>query len=157
MHGSSASMGDMEVIAPRRLAQAAVVPFQVVDGAPRWCLITSLAGRRWGLPKGLVDPGETTSEAALREAHEEAGLCGRLIEPALGNYEYAKWGAVLEVEVYLMEVLDQLDQWPERAARRRRWVLAEEAIELLSREGQILALREAMERVANHSSLLLAR
>jgi 8-oxo-dGTP pyrophosphatase MutT (NUDIX family) len=30
--------------------------------------------RRWDLPKGVADPGETPRDAALREAWEEAGL-----------------------------------------------------------------------------------
>jgi 8-oxo-dGTP pyrophosphatase MutT (NUDIX family) len=29
---------------------------------------------QWGLPKGLVEKGETTEQAAQREAHEETGL-----------------------------------------------------------------------------------
>jgi 8-oxo-dGTP pyrophosphatase MutT (NUDIX family) len=29
---------------------------------------------RWQLPKGLVDPGETPEDAALREVKEEAGI-----------------------------------------------------------------------------------
>ncbi|MBI2834103.1 MAG: CoA pyrophosphatase, partial [Acidobacteria bacterium] len=32
------------------------------------------------LPGGSIDPGETIEQAALREAHEEIGLDGRLVE-----------------------------------------------------------------------------
>ncbi|KAF2665367.1 hypothetical protein BT63DRAFT_442777 [Microthyrium microscopicum] len=32
------------------------------------------------LPAGLIDPGETIEEAALRELKEEAGLVGRIVE-----------------------------------------------------------------------------
>lgn len=36
--------------------------------------------KRWQLPKGLIDPGETAEQAALREVGEEAGIECRLIE-----------------------------------------------------------------------------
>jgi 8-oxo-dGTP pyrophosphatase MutT (NUDIX family) len=35
-------------------------------------------GEVWALPKGIVDPGETAAETALREAEEETGLVARL-------------------------------------------------------------------------------
>jgi 8-oxo-dGTP pyrophosphatase MutT (NUDIX family) len=35
---------------------------------------------RWQLPKGLVDKGESTEEAALREVREEAGIDSETIE-----------------------------------------------------------------------------
>jgi len=54
----------------------------------------ALAARRtrkghlaWGLPKGLVEPGEEPDQAALREVQEETGLEARIVRP-LGNIEY---------------------------------------------------------------------
>ncbi|HUH08052.1 MAG TPA: NUDIX domain-containing protein, partial [Egibacteraceae bacterium] len=32
----------------------------------------------WSLPKGKLDPGESSPEAALREVFEETGIRGRL-------------------------------------------------------------------------------
>ena len=41
----------------------------------------------WVLPKGLIDPGETPAETALREGHEETGVHGRLVSK-LGDVRY---------------------------------------------------------------------
>ena len=41
----------------------------------------------WALPKGLVDPGETPAETAVREAAEETGLTARL-DVKLGDVKY---------------------------------------------------------------------
>ena len=58
----------------------------VIDrsGAPQVALI----GRRdrrgrliWSMPKGHVEPGETFTEAALREVKEETGVTGAVLAP----------------------------------------------------------------------------
>jgi len=41
----------------------------------------------WVLPKGLIDPGESTRETALREVREETGLEAELVEK-LGDVRY---------------------------------------------------------------------
>ena len=41
----------------------------------------------WALPKGLIDPGESGAETAVREVGEETGLSGRL-EGKLGDVRY---------------------------------------------------------------------
>lgn len=42
----------------------------------------SFAGAlQWGLPKGLVEPGESTEQGALREAREETGLEVAVVSP----------------------------------------------------------------------------
>jgi len=46
------------------------------------------------LPKGLVDPGESSEQAALREVLEETGLCATLVAKlADSKYVYVRtWG-----------------------------------------------------------------
>ncbi len=114
--------------------QSSAIPFRRVDDRFEVCLITSLKKKRWMFPKGIIDPGETYVETALKEAQEEAGLHGRIIGEPLGTYEYFKWGTMLEVTVALMEVLQCDDHWPESAVRERRWLLPGEAIDILSKE-----------------------
>jgi len=46
---------------------------------------------RWDIPKGLLDPGESTLEAAMRELREETGLvfdAGRFVE--IGRIDYRR-------------------------------------------------------------------
>jgi 8-oxo-dGTP pyrophosphatase MutT (NUDIX family) len=58
----------------------------VVDG-DRILLISTQAGRRWQLPKGHIEEGETAEQAALREVREETGVTGRMLAP-LSEVEY---------------------------------------------------------------------
>lgn len=55
----------------------------VVDGA-RILLISTQNGRRWQLPKGHIEPGETPEQAAVREVREETGVTGRVVAPLPG-------------------------------------------------------------------------
>ena len=57
---------------------------------PEGALIGRLDRRgrlRWSLPKGHVELGETTEQAAVREVAEETGISGR-ITARLGSVEY---------------------------------------------------------------------
>ena len=60
----------------QRDVSAGVIVFR--DGAEgrRYLLLLSRLTKRplWEFPKGGIDPGETTFQAALRELHEESGL-----------------------------------------------------------------------------------
>jgi 8-oxo-dGTP pyrophosphatase MutT (NUDIX family) len=54
---------------------------------PHVCLISTMGGKNWQLPKGLIERGEQAEEAALREVAEETGLRGEL-ERRLDRIEY---------------------------------------------------------------------
>jgi 8-oxo-dGTP pyrophosphatase MutT (NUDIX family) len=101
--------------------QAAAFPFRSVKGSVEICLIRKRDGKVWGIPKGMVDPGDTLEETALNEAEEEAGLEGRLVGASIGRYEYEKWGVVFSVATYLLEVQIEHATWDEMSFRERRW------------------------------------
>jgi 8-oxo-dGTP pyrophosphatase MutT (NUDIX family) len=42
-------------------------------------LISTQEGRRWQLPKGHIEDGETAEQAAVREVKEETGITGRVV------------------------------------------------------------------------------
>jgi 8-oxo-dGTP pyrophosphatase MutT (NUDIX family) len=58
----------------------------VVDGS-RILLISTQDGRRWQLPKGHIEEGETAEQAAVREVREETGVTGRVVA-SLPGIEY---------------------------------------------------------------------
>src|SRR5688572_15970785 len=98
--------------------QAAAIPFR--NG--RVCLVTSSNGKRWVIPKGLIEPGQTAGETALQEAWEEAGLLGALRPEPIGSYRYEKWCGVCHVTVFALDVTEMAQQWPERDLRQRVWL-----------------------------------
>jgi 8-oxo-dGTP pyrophosphatase MutT (NUDIX family) len=113
------------------LQQAAAIAIRRHGETYQVCLIRKKGSRKWGIPKGQVDPGDTHEETALNEAWEEAGLTGRLIGDLVGTYEYEKWDTTLTVAVYLMEVLVQHDDWEEADFRQRKWTSLDDAASLL--------------------------
>jgi 8-oxo-dGTP pyrophosphatase MutT (NUDIX family) len=128
--------------------QAAVLP--VSDG--RICMVTSSSGKRWVLPKGMIDPGHTAGEAALVEAWEEAGLVGTLQTDPVGSYLYEKYGRTYHVIVFLMNVTEMADDWPERGVRKREWIDTETAIDRIEEPG----LRTIVDTVFRHAELQVA-
>ena len=89
----------------------------VRDG--RVCLVTSSSGKRWILPKGMIEPGDSPTDAAAREAWEEAGVRGAMLPEPLGCYRTTKWDQPCLVTVYGLVVDDVSDRWPERNRRQR--------------------------------------
>ena len=111
--------------------QAAAIAVRQNGEALEMCLIRKKGKKNWGIPKGIIDPGDTPEETVLNEAWEEAGLKGRLLGEAVGRYEYEKWYTTFVVAVYVMEVLEQHADWQESGLRERRWTSFGEAASLL--------------------------
>src|SRR5262245_34723878 len=101
----------------------------------RGCLVRSRSGTGWVLHKGRLERGKTAKQIALQEAWEEAGLIGRLRREAVGRYRYLKGGRVHEVVVFMLEVAEAVDDWPESHWRRRRWLRPGKAARRIRHEG----------------------
>ena len=138
---------------PEPIDQASAIPYRIRKGNLEFCLITSVKRGRWVFPKGIIDPGETYKETALKEAEEEAGLHGAIEGEPLGTYTYAKWGTTLNVTAALMNVSRADEQWDESDVRKRRWETAEDARELLDQTALKELLDEAVRRLRPKSNV----
>jgi histidinol-phosphate phosphatase family protein len=127
--------------------QSAVVPFRRDADALEVLLITNNRGRRWVLPKGLVEEHLSPAESAAAEAYEEAGIEGAVLPEPLGVYRYRKWGGVCSVEVFPMAVERECEDWPEAGLRQRCWFSLGEARRILDSRVPRRLLDVFMERL----------
>jgi len=111
--------------------QAGTIAVRGVGRECQLCLIRKKGSEDWGIPKGIVESGATPAETALTETWEEAGLRGRLMGEPIGTYQFKKRSSMLTVAIYLMEVLEQLEEWEEDWFRERSWFSFDEAASLL--------------------------
>jgi 8-oxo-dGTP pyrophosphatase MutT (NUDIX family) len=122
--------------------QSAVIPFRLKNGEYQILLITSSSGRRWIIPKGIIEPNLSPADSAAQEAYEEAGIKGEIYPQIICNFEYKKWGGTCTVEVYLMEVKQEYQIWPECSLRKRRWCSPLEAQKLCDIKELKIILKE---------------
>lgn len=100
-------------------------------------LITSRNTRRWILPKGWREEGQTPMQCAAREAFEEAGVSGAISPTPLGEYYYLKGrkdggGLPCRVDVYALETTHLAPDFPEKGQRIQAWMSPAEAAARLS-------------------------
>ncbi len=103
---------------------------------------------RWQLPKGHVEPGEDSPQAAVREVREETGVLARVLVslPSI-EYGYDVEGRVRihkRVDYYLMAYVEgsERDSDP-REVIAARWFGWEEALTQLSFENEREVVRAA--------------
>ena len=123
----------------RESISAGGVAYRIVDGANQIAIIRTSKEGRWQLPKGIIDPGETVEQTALREVREEAGIDCTL-EEKIDSIDYwyvDRWSADpvrihKYVHFFLMRYLcgDITDH--DNEVEEVRWVNLDEAAKLLS-------------------------
>jgi len=111
-----------------KIAQASALPFRIYKNKLQILLITSRNGKRWIVPKGIIEPGDSDRYTALKETLEEAGVTGKILKKAIGVYSYEKWNSICDVKLYPLKVTDVYDKWDESHFRKRRWINAKRAI-----------------------------
>lgn len=104
------------------------------SGEPLILMISKRRSKKWGIPKGKVEPYLNFGESAAKEAFEEAGLIGQVSPHSIGVFRMRKRNAtnpqvqrIVEVWIYLLEVTETLTNWPEKGKRQIKWVSCEAA------------------------------
>lgn len=126
------------------------VVYRLADGAYE-VLLTVPSGRDvWSLPKGLIEPDESTEAAALREVLEETGATAA-IETELGQISY--WYLWKEthtlykktVTFYLMGLESENIGKHDDEVSQTHWVQLEDALKMLSYRSEREILSRALE------------
>ncbi|XP_014509408.1 nudix hydrolase 12, mitochondrial [Vigna radiata var. radiata] len=89
-------------------------------------------------PKGGWEDDETVTEAACREALEEAGVKGIVREIPLGRWDFRSKSSKDSCSqegwcrgyMFSLEVTEELEAWPEQKDHNRQWVNIKEAFRL---------------------------
>lgn len=112
-------------------------------------LIQSTRRKGWVLPKGGWETDEECTQAAEREAWEEAGISVR-IDYDLGEIPdtrppkaHAKDSPTALYQFYQATVTNEADEWPEKHKRVRQWFTFAQAQEALAGRPELL---EALNR-----------
>jgi 8-oxo-dGTP pyrophosphatase MutT (NUDIX family) len=127
--------------------QYAALPYRFLANHCEVLLITSRESRRWIIPKGWAEKRVKPREMAAREAFEEAGIRGKVSKHPVGTYRYHKRLAAersveCEVIVYLLDVREEMMNWPEKHERERCWMSPENAAAFISESGLVPLLLE---------------
>lgn len=87
-------------------------------------------GGTWGLPGGARDSHESPEEAAVREAHEEAGLPADLLTVRTTVVTATAAGSKWTYTTVIADAAEQLETVPNRESSELRWVAVDEVAEL---------------------------
>jgi len=115
------------------------------------------------LPKGLVDLGEKSLDAALREVREETGITAVPVAKLADiKYVYVRsWGdgerVFKIVSFYLLRYesgrIDNILDEMRIEVARAKWIRLEEAPKLLAYRGEKQMARKALKYVGSHAEL----
>lgn len=116
------------------------------------------------LPKGLVDNGEKTLDAALREVREETGVTASSITKLADiKYMYIRtWGdgerVFKIVSFYLLRYdsgeIDHISPAMRIEVAKAQWIKLADAPKLLAYKGEKQMAKQALEYVESHADLL---
>ena len=104
--------------------------------------------KHWSFPKGLIDPGQTSEEAALREVKEEGGVEAEIV----GKVGYSKYVYILNgekifkvVTYFLMKYLSGDPKDHDWEVEEAKWLQPEVALKQLTFSQDKKLLKKAIE------------
>ena len=115
------------------------------------------------LPKGLVDPGETPEQTAIREVREETGVVATLVTKLADiKYVYVRTWSDQErvfkiVSFYLLRYasgrIDEITQEMRIEVKRSMWLPMEEAAPKLAYSNERTVVRKAIDYLKTHAEV----
>lgn len=134
--------------------------FRISDGKIEFAVVAVNPSRRWQLPKGLVDAGETDEQAALRETREEAGIECEIIEK-IETIEYWYFGNEKGNRVryhkfvyfFLMKYVSGDTKNHDTEVAEVRFVSPDKAIEMLAFDGEKEIIKKGFELLNGRENL----
>lgn len=91
--------------------------------------------KHWSFPKGLIDPGQTSKEAALREVREEGGIKAEIVDKVgYSKYVYTFDGEKIfkVVTYFLMKYLSGDPKDHDWEVEEAGWYEVEDALKQLT-------------------------
>ena len=142
----------MNRIQTKMQVSAGGVAFRKRGSQIKVALISVGEKNRWQLPKGIVDAGESTESAAVREVYEETGLETEMIGP-IDKVEYWYVSSQRGVRVrfhkfvyfYLLRYKAGDICNHDQEVNEARWVGIEEAQEMLEFASEKMIVERAQE------------
>ena len=131
------------------ISQASSLPFRIYKNKLQILIITSRNGKKWIIPKGIIEPGDTDRYTALKETREEAGVDGEVLKKPVGSYSYEKWNSLCEVVLYPLKVNQVFDEWDESHFRKRRWVNPKRAIKKVEPKELATLMKKFVKNIAS--------
>lgn len=132
--------------------QSGVIPIKIENGEIKVFIIKSRKGKKWILPKGILEPNKTYMEIAALEAFEEAGLKGKIFPQKIDTYKYKKWKSVCKVNFYIMTVEEIYNVYPEDF-RKRKLVSIKKAKKLIADKKIYEIIKEAVKKIYSSTDL----
>jgi len=141
----------------REARSAGGVVLRELEGVPHVLVIRD-PYKKWGLPKGHAENGESASETALREVGEETGLTDLRLGPELVTIDWtfrAGGERIHKFATFFLMYSDEGDPVPERSEgiTAAKWVPLATADRRISYQNAAAVVKAAQARISSDAEV----